>query len=112
MGAANTMASNPSAGQSFADRLSKPDEPSNPSWADQVNSPMSEKPEDVANTVQMDGAPAPFGGSGLHEPDYTVEVKLSDMQADPNNPLFSVKSFDDLGLYVWMLGECAKPMAN
>jgi ATP-dependent RNA helicase DDX19/DBP5 len=37
----------------------------------------------------------------LREPDYNVEVKLSDIQADPNNPLYSVKSFEELGgLYV------------
>lgn len=28
----------------------------------------------------------------------TVQVKLADQQADPNSPLYSVKSFDDLGL--------------
>lgn len=47
---------------------------------------------------QTDGAPAELGGSDLQEPEYTVEVKLSDLQADPNNPLYSVKNFDDLGL--------------
>ena len=47
---------------------------------------------------QTDGSSAFMGGSDLHEPDYTVEVKLSDLQDDPNNPLYSVKSFDDLGL--------------
>src|SRR5271163_350992 len=30
---------------------------------------------------------------------YEVAVKLQDMQADPNSPLYSVKSFDELGLY-------------
>lgn len=49
---------------------------------------------------QTDGATGTLGGSDLHEPDYTVEVKLSDLQADPNNPLYSVKNFEDLGLYV------------
>jgi ATP-dependent RNA helicase DDX19/DBP5 len=29
---------------------------------------------------------------------YEVAVKLQDMQADPNSPLYSVKSFDELGL--------------
>lgn len=38
------------------------------------------------------------GDSDLNEPDYSVEVKLSDLQADPNNPLYSIKSFEDLGL--------------
>ena len=48
----------------------------------------------------MDGAAEPFNGSQLHEPDYMVELKLADMQADPNNPLYSIKSFEELGLYV------------
>ncbi|CDR43169.1 CYFA0S11e01002g1_1 [Cyberlindnera fabianii] len=29
---------------------------------------------------------------------YEVKVKLADLQADPNSPLYSVQSFDDLGL--------------
>ena len=54
--------------------------------------------EQVVEDDQTDGAAAALGGSDLQEPDYTVEVKLSDLQADPNNPLFSVKNFEDLGL--------------
>lgn len=30
---------------------------------------------------------------------YDVAVKLQDLQADPNSPLYSVKSFEELGLY-------------
>ncbi|KAF1951211.1 putative ATP dependent RNA helicase [Byssothecium circinans] len=48
--------------------------------------------------AQMDGAGEPGNGSSLAEKDYKVEVKLSDMQADPNNPLFSAKSFEELKL--------------
>jgi hypothetical protein len=90
------------------------------SWADEVNSPVSANPDsaqsggldNVVNTStitttdnkqpnipQMDGATEPFNGSQLHEPDYLVELKLADMQADPNNPLYSIKSFEELGLY-------------
>lgn len=29
---------------------------------------------------------------------HSVQVKLADQQADPNSPLYSVKSFDQLGL--------------
>jgi hypothetical protein len=29
---------------------------------------------------------------------YEVDVKLLDLQADPNSPLYSVKSFEELGL--------------
>jgi len=35
---------------------------------------------------------------------YEVAVKLQDMQADPNSPLYSVKSFEELGLYLPPLG--------
>ncbi|KAJ2808186.1 RNA helicase required for poly(A+) mRNA export [Coemansia guatemalensis] len=31
--------------------------------------------------------------------EHEVEVRLADIQADPNSPLFSVKSFDQLGLH-------------
>lgn len=61
---------------------------------------LAEAPEQTEDIPQTDGAAAQQGGSDLHEPDYTVEVKLSDLQADPNNPLFSVKNFEDLGLCV------------
>lgn len=30
--------------------------------------------------------------------EYEVKVKLADLQADPNSPLYSIKSFDELGL--------------
>ncbi|CCK68743.1 ATP-dependent RNA helicase DBP5 KNAG_0B03010 [Huiozyma naganishii CBS 8797] len=36
--------------------------------------------------------------SNLVNSEYEVKVKLADIQADPNSPLFSVKSFDQLGL--------------
>ena len=86
------------------------------SWADEVNSPVSANPNStpsgfdpttdsatittgkMPNIPQMDGATEPFNGSQLHEPDYMVELKLADMQADPNNPLYSIKSLDELGL--------------
>lgn len=47
---------------------------------------------------QADGAAEPHNGSKLTEPEYDVEVKLADLQGDPNNPLFSVQKFEDLGL--------------
>jgi ATP-dependent RNA helicase DDX19/DBP5 len=100
----------PSAG-SLADRISKPEPAAGRSWADEVNSPADANPPSIpeqptttttteANTAndQTDGAAEPFGGSKLQEPDYAVEVKLADMQADPNNPLYSVQTFEDLGL--------------
>ena len=38
--------------------------------------------------------------SNLIKSNHDVQVKLADQQADPNSPLFSVKSFEELGLYV------------
>ncbi|KAI9868028.1 MAG: RNA helicase required for poly(A+) mRNA export [Trichoglossum hirsutum] len=75
------------------------------SWADETASPVVTNPAPTGiegdaevKDAQIDGAGIERGGSMLHEPDYDVEVKLSDIQADPNNPLYSVKTFDDLGL--------------
>lgn len=36
--------------------------------------------------------------SGLISNDFQVEVKLADQQADPNSPLYSVKTFEELPL--------------
>jgi ATP-dependent RNA helicase DDX19/DBP5 len=36
--------------------------------------------------------------SNLVQSKYEVAVKLQDLQADPNSPLYSVKSFEELGL--------------
>ena len=38
------------------------------------------------------------GAKGLDEPEFDVNVKLADLQEDPNNPLYSVKTFDELNL--------------
>jgi ATP-dependent RNA helicase DDX19/DBP5 len=61
--------------------------------------PVEEKTEDSAVTqAQVDGSGEPANGSPLTEVEYKVEVKLADMQADPNNPLYSAKSFEELKL--------------
>lgn len=60
------------------------------------------EPKTDLEEAQVDGATAPRGGAdGLREPEYDVEVKLSDMQQDPNNPLFSAKTFEELNLCVY-----------
>lgn len=80
------------------------------SWADEVNSPADAKNTSVDELAsetekvdlakaQVDGATESQNGSSqIYEPTYDVDVKLSDVQADPNNPLYSIKSFDELGL--------------
>lgn len=47
--------------------------------------PVSESSEDKENTRLITSS-------------YEVAVKLADLQADPNSPLYSVKRFEDLGL--------------
>ena len=56
--------------------------------------------EESLEKAQVDGSGIPGNGSVLTEPEaeYVVEVKLADMQMDPNNPLFSAKSFEQLEL--------------
>lgn len=56
------------------------------------------KPEQATNTKKDDHDDG--HDDNLVVSNYDVAVKLADLQADPNNPLYSVKSFDDLGLYV------------
>lgn len=67
-------------------------------------SSTEEKKEPVAQDesslaqAQVDGSGPQGNGSDLAETEYKVEVKLADLQADPNNPLFSAKSFEELQL--------------
>ncbi|KAK3722518.1 RNA helicase required for poly(A+) mRNA export [Vermiconidia calcicola] len=94
--------------------------PSKFNWADEVTTPVKESSEDTGNTeakseapqaqteggtesslemAQQDGATTWLNGSqGLDEPEFDVNVKLADLQDDPNNPLYSVKSFEELNL--------------
>ena len=59
----------------------------------------AEKDMSSLANAQTDGATEALnGGSGIYEPSYEVDVKLSDLQMDPNDPLFSVTSFEELGL--------------
>ncbi|PGH27627.1 ATP-dependent RNA helicase DBP5 [Polytolypa hystricis UAMH7299] len=87
----------PPAAESLESRISPPD-----ANADKQNAstPATETTETTATTAnappQVDGAAEPT--SGLQEPEYGVDVKLSDLQADPNNPLYSIKTFEELKL--------------
>lgn len=79
-------------------------------WADEVTTPTAESDQQVAGekkseeqkteeNSQKDGATSWLNGSGgLDEPEFDVKVTLADLQDDPNNPLYSVKTFDDLNL--------------
>ncbi|EUC33255.1 hypothetical protein COCVIDRAFT_84075 [Bipolaris victoriae FI3] len=58
----------------------------------------AETPSESVEQSQVDGSGPEGNGSELTDTKFNVEVKLADLQADPNNPLFSVKSFEDLQL--------------
>lgn len=103
--------------KSFEERLTFPskaaegEEPKKFNWADDAETPTTEdppalekkkdaateEPESVAS-AQNDGANGYLNGSKLDEPEFDVDVKLADLQEDPNNPLYSVQSFEDLKL--------------
>jgi ATP-dependent RNA helicase DDX19/DBP5 len=85
------------ASASFAPGASNPSS----SWADEVASPVGTDSKQLGGTLekeQLDGAAPPLAGSGLHDAQYEVEVKLSDIQGDKDSPLFSVSSFEELGM--------------
>ncbi|EEH47185.2 ATP-dependent RNA helicase DBP5 [Paracoccidioides brasiliensis Pb18] len=97
------MASETPAGGRLEDRISR-EEPKSDSAATSAlseSTPTNQLAATEATVAgaQTDGASADFGGSQLQEPNYSVNVKLSDLQADPNNPLYSIKSFEELGLH-------------
>lgn len=48
---------------------------------------------------QVDGASTTNNGNALADTELKVEVKLADLQADPDNPLYSAKTFEELQLY-------------
>lgn len=57
--------------------------------------------------AQTDGASTWMQGSvGLDEPEFDVKVTLADLQANPDNPLFSVKTFEELNLWVICQTQC------
>jgi ATP-dependent RNA helicase DDX19/DBP5 len=68
------------------------------SWADEVASPAEETKPVIPAVPQVDGAPDELNGSGLIDTEHEVEVKLSDLQGDVNSPLYSVNSFEQLGI--------------
>lgn len=47
---------------------------------------------------QVDGTIETLGGSGLQEPEWDVEVSLSDLQNNEATPFHSATTWQDLGL--------------
>ena len=48
--------------------------------------------------AQVDGNTEELGGSGLQEPEWDVEVSLSDLQNNEATPFHSATQWEDLGL--------------
>lgn len=78
-----------------------PTVPGRTSWADEVASPTVDPSANPLESTQVDGSAD--NGSGLQEGQYEVEVKLSDIQGDVNSPLYSAKTFEQLGLHPGIL---------
>lgn len=71
----------------LASRISKP-----------ADAPADDAAATTTKTNGTEAAPADGGNSGLIETTYDVEVKLSDLQNDTESPLYSVSTFEELGL--------------
>ncbi len=71
----------------LASRITKPDD-----------KPADAAPAADAPDAQVDGTPEALGGSGLQEPEWDVEVSLSDLQNNEATPFHSATNWEDLGL--------------
>lgn len=75
--------------------------------AESTKEPVEEKktenstelaPAEDADKTEKSTDASEEADSNLIKSTYEVKVKLADLQADPNSPLYSVKKFEDLGL--------------
>lgn len=73
-------------------------EVSSDSKQDQGQASEGESDEVVKDTNQKDLSDSTKSDTNLIDSTYEVKIKLADLQADPNSPLYSVKSFEELGL--------------
>ena len=72
------------------------EEPKEESKEESKEEPKEEPKKD--ETPKDGDDKTPKEDSNLVKSSYEVQVKLADLQADPNSPLYSVKSFEELGL--------------
>lgn len=91
---AHLLGSKPAA-KSLADRISSGELTTDKKGEDKYDkegtiAPPLETKVEEKNTKERE--------TNLIQNKYEVAVKLQDLQADPNSPLYSVKSFEELGL--------------
>lgn len=80
----------------LASRITKPDEPAKKvDWAESVEADENKQQEEAEAAA---GAVEELGGSGLHEPEWDVEVSLSELQANEATPFHSATQWQDMGL--------------
>lgn len=80
----------------LASRITKPDGTPAEAADAAAAAPAADAPP--AEDQQVDGTVEQLGGSGLQEPDYEVEVSLSDLQDNKATPFYSASTWQDLGL--------------
>jgi ATP-dependent RNA helicase DDX19/DBP5 len=68
------------------------------SWADEVASPTAGDDKTGQIGGQLDGVSREQNGSGFTDAQYEVQVKLSDIQGQTDSPLYSINTFEDLGM--------------
>lgn len=78
--------------------MSSTEEPTAAPAAEGTSAEQAPADDSSVAQAQVDGSGPPGNGSNMVETEFNVEVKLADMQADPNNPLFSAKTFEELKL--------------
>ncbi len=82
----------------LASRITKPDDKPADKPADATPAAGTEAAAATTADAQADGAPEALGGSGLQEPEWDVEVSLSDLQNNEATPFHSATTWQDLGL--------------
>lgn len=80
----------------LASRITKPEEGATETPAE--NAPAESAPAASGELGQVDGNVEDLGGSGLQEPEWDVEVSLSELQNNEATPFHSATTWQDLGL--------------
>lgn len=82
----------------LASRITKPDEGAPDAPVE--NASAENVTTETGDIGQADGNVEDLGGSGLQEPEWDVEVSLSELQSNEATPFHSATTWQDLGLLV------------
>lgn len=86
----------------LASRITNPNEAATDAPAEAAPAAAETAAETAAapEDGQTDGTVEQLGGSGLQEPEWDVEVSLSELQDNEATPFHSATTWQDLGLFV------------